>query len=138
MRIKFMIDNEYDTILNKIFNGIDLTQYNCRIEEEEVYNEVGQVFFNELTYTGKELVEIIKQSHYPNFLNLQFYTGNIANNPIQNYEQFINSNCEMVILIVDSIFVEVYCKNQENIKKIFINATDNNFSNIEMCKESRR
>lgn len=135
MKIKFMIENEYDTILYKIFNGIDLEQYNCKIEEEEVYNEVGQAFFDKLKYTGKELVEIIKHPHYPNFLNLQFYTTDIANNSIQNYEQFINSKCEMAILIVDSIFVEVYSKNQENIEKIYRNVNDNNFSNIKVFKE---
>lgn len=135
MKIKFMIENEYDTILYKIFNGIDLTQYNCKIEEEEVYNEIGQDFFDKLKYTGKELEEIIKKPHYPNFLNLQFYTKDIVNNSIQNYEQFINSKCEMAIHIVDSIFVEVYSKSRENMERICRNINDNNFSNINFYKE---
>ena len=43
--IKFLIKNEYDIILNKIFHGIDSSNFRWKLEDEEVFGEYGEFFF---------------------------------------------------------------------------------------------
>ena len=43
--IKFQIRNEYDVVLDKIFENIDLKNYFFKITNEEVFDEKGNNFF---------------------------------------------------------------------------------------------
>ena len=50
--ISFKIPNEYDTILYKILENIDLDKQSiCKIKEGEVLNENGACFFKDEIYT---------------------------------------------------------------------------------------
>ena len=42
--IKFLIKNEYDIILNKIFHDIDCSNFRWKLEYEEVLGEHGKFF----------------------------------------------------------------------------------------------
>ena len=46
--IKFLIKNEYDIILNKIFHGIDCSNFRWKIEDEEVLGEHVEFFLIKL------------------------------------------------------------------------------------------
>lgn len=63
------------------------------------------------------------------FLNLQGFSKKeeIA---INNYNDFLNSNCEIIILFSDSIFGEIYCKLEKNLNKIYENLRKNDFKNV--------
>lgn len=41
---------------------------------------------------------------------------------IDKYEDFINSDCELVLLIVDSSYTSIYCKDIEILKQLHANA----------------
>lgn len=48
-----------------------------------------------------------------------FKTQSQANTEeINNYEEFLNSNCELALFIYDNMNVENYCKNQATIEEI--------------------
>ena len=66
---------------------------------------------------------MIQKEHYPVHLNIQMYYKNSDVNEINNYDQFLISSCQLIIFIVDNVFVEIYAKNQtilERILKIFL------------------
>lgn len=134
--IKFLIKNEYDIILNKIFQGIDCSNFRWKIEDEEVLGEQGKSFFVKTDYSDNEFQNMIQKEHYPIFLNLQMYYKNSDVNDIKNYDQFLTSSCQLILFIVDNIFVEIYAKNQTILEKISKNAVDFDFSNIEYINES--
>ena len=46
--IKFLIKNVYDIILNKIFHGIDCSNFRWKLEYEEVLGEHGKFFLIKL------------------------------------------------------------------------------------------
>lgn len=52
--IKFLIKNEYDIILNKIFHGIDCSNFRWKLEDEEVFDEHGEFFFDKTDYSNNE------------------------------------------------------------------------------------
>ena len=134
--IKFLIKNEYDIILNKIFHGIDCSNFRWKLEYEEVLGEHGKFFFDKTDYSNNEFQNMIQKEHYPVHLNIQMYYKNSDVNEINNYDQFLISSCQLIIFIVDNVFVEIYAKNQTILERILKNAVDFDFSNIEYINES--
>lgn len=55
---------------------------------------------------------------------------------INNYSDFLKSDCLLILFITDNEFVEIYAKNEEFIKSIEKNAVENNFSNIEIIQNT--
>ena len=134
--IKFQIENEYDIILSKIFYGIDCSDFRWKLECEEVFGEYGEFFCDKTDYINNDFQNMVQKKHYPVHLNLQMYYKNSDVNEINNYDQFLISSCQLIIFIVDNVFVEIYAKNQTILERILKNAVDFDFSNIEYINES--
>ena len=49
---------------------------------------------------------------------------------INNYNDYINSSCNIVISIIDSTIVNIYSKDAKLLKRIERNAKENKFTNI--------
>ena len=134
--IKFLIKNEYDIILNKIFHDIDCSNFRWKLECEEVFGEHGEFFCDKTDYINNDFQNMVQKKHYTVHLNIQMYYKNSDVNEINNYDQFLISSCQLIIFIVDNVFVEIYAKNQTILEKISKNAVDFDFSNIEYINES--
>ena len=50
---------------------------------------------------------------------------------IQNYDNYLNSDCELLLYIIDNIFVEIYSKNENYLKVIKHNALKNKYVNVQ-------
>lgn len=123
-KTKNCIDNK-DFI--KIFHGINLSNYRVKLNCEEFYNLDGSLI---------EIDEFIEYDKFCEFFNeFDFYTVFLEmfvyktsetkkiELPI-DYKGYLKSSCEMVMFIHDSVFVEIYSKNKENIKQIMKNIFD--------------
>lgn len=128
--ISFEIPNERSTVLFKILENINVNKYYWSIEEKEVFEDVNS-YFDKEGYSGKIFYKIINIPCYAVFLNLRAYYKKKSNEVINNYYDFIKSKCELVVLISDNIYVEIYSKNRDEIDTIKRNAEKNKFINIE-------
>lgn len=122
--------------MNKIFHGIDSSNFRWKLECEEVFGEYGEFFCDKTDYINNDFQNMVQKKHYPVHLNLQMYYKNSDVNEINNYDQFLISSCQLIIFIVDNVFVEIYAKNQTILERILKNAVDFYFSNIEYINES--
>lgn len=130
--IKFQIRNEHDVVLDKIFENIDLKNYFFKITNEEVFDEKGNNFFEQQIYTSLGFRNLIKlRKYYPVFLTLQLYKDNKNMVEIQNYDNYLNSDCELLLYIIDNIFVEIYSKNENYLKVIKHNVLKNKYVNVQ-------
>lgn len=135
--LKFKIKNEYDTILNKLFHGINFSDYKWKIVDEEVLGMKGQEFFIKYEYDNNEFQAMIQKEHYPIFLNLQIFPRNSSIIDFKNYGQFLKSSCELVLFITDNIFVAIFVKDGELLEKIYKNVINYNYTNIEYIRDSK-
>lgn len=62
--------------------------------------------------------ELIQKSFVGERLVLHLYPENADYEEIDNYEDFLKSKCEMIILLYDFYYLEIYCKNQIWIQKL--------------------
>lgn len=128
--LQFKIENKYDKVLNKIFYNINCSNYKWEIINEEVLGLKGQDFFLKNEYDDYEFQRIIKNNHYPIFLTLKMTSKTFDNSNFKNYNQFLNSTCELILFITDSIFVDLYVKNQVMLEKIYKNLISFGYTNI--------
>lgn len=134
--ISFEIPNEYGTILGEVLKPIDTTVFSWRIGNGESYIEVDgeldEALFSEdkKAIEGTELKKLLENNkYYIVFADLQAYPkGEFSE--IETYENFIESKCELVLLVVDSCYFTIYCRNKETIELLYKNATDCGFEDI--------
>ena len=83
------------------------------------------------TYTGEDLYNRISVKHYyVIFADLKAYKEKTHVQDIATYEDFLNSQCEIVLLIVDSTHVAIYIKDQHVTERLYRKAVHNGYENI--------
>lgn len=136
--IKFELPNEYCDFLGKIFNGIYLKETKWNVVNSEVFNEKGNDLFEKETYNNSEFYEIINNNkYYLVFLTLISYNSGSKRIDINNYEDYLNSDCNLLLCIIDNIFVEIYAKNKNLLNQIKCNVKLNNFKNFKYIKNEK-
>ncbi|MEK5246996.1 DUF2691 family protein [Bacillus sp. FSL R9-9530] len=128
------IPNEYDNLLWKVLKPIDITSFDWRVENEESYfilpDGLGPELFSEdnKVMSGLELKKLIKDNiYYLIFADLKAYPKGEEVVDIETYEEFKESKCEVVVLVADGDYIQVYAKNQEEIEMMYENAIDQGF-----------
>ena len=126
--ISFLAKSTVDNDLYRIFKDFLLSKF-CNVaffegqEDIELYGVMeGEDFLNKIS----------DENFYAYFLELfVFNTRSQADTEeINNYDDFLNSNCELAILIYDSIHVEIYCKDESAIEAIKCKLSDA-YENVE-------
>ncbi len=77
---------------------------------------------------------ISTNNYYPVFATIQLYLKNEKISEIEDYRQFVNSNCELILFITDNELVEVYAK-EKILKIIYQHAVDNSFFDIKIIDD---
>lgn len=133
--ISFESPNEYGTILGEVLKPIDTTVLKWRIGNGESYivdDELDEALFSEdkKAIEGTELKKLLENNkYYIVSADLQAYPkGEFSE--IETYDDFIESQCELVLLVVDSCYFTIYCRNKETIELLYKNATDCGFEDI--------
>lgn len=125
---------ESDKLLYSILKGINFDTYIWKVVESEIYKtdeETAELFSREI-YNGIDFENIIKFNEYQViFANIQAYKRNTQIYELNNYEEFLASSCEIVVLIVDCRFVEIYSKSHITIEQIKSNVERLLFEDIE-------
>lgn len=96
---------------------------------EEAYiivgNELGPELFSEDNeiMAGSALKKLIKDNiYYLLFVDLKAYPKGEVLGEIETYEEFKESKCEVVVLVADGDYIQIYVKNQEEIEMMYENA----------------
>lgn len=133
--INCQIPNDYGTYLKDILKTFDVTKYSWRIGAGESYklveNNIEPLFpEGRLELEGSELKEIIETDiHYLIFVDLQAYPKENLSE-IKTYEEFMNSDCELVVNVVDSSYTDIYCKDKRILEKFYRQFQENGYEKI--------
>ncbi|EJS57056.1 hypothetical protein ICA_01767 [Bacillus cereus BAG1O-3] len=72
---------------------------------------------------GSALKKLIKDNiYYLLFVDLKAYPKGEVLGEIETYEEFKESKCEVVVLVADGDYIQIYVKNQEEIEMMYENA----------------
>lgn len=134
--ITFEIPNAYGRYLFEILHGIDIHKFTWKVGDGEAYYVENNTLKDSLflhTYQLNSMQlfrEISKEDYYLIFADLKgFPIGGILKE-INTYQDFVESDCQFVLLVVDSSYVTIYSKNKNTIKQLFSNAENAGYKNI--------
>ena len=96
-------------ILNTLLTNINVEDFNWLILESEVYKKADPVECDG-RYTGKEFKKALKDLDACYIVRINIQASKKVIDAVEYYDEYINGECELVILIHDVIYNEVYCK----------------------------
>ena len=134
--LSFEIPNRYGRYLYNILEDVNIKNYLWKFCDGEAYyienNQLGGAMFPQpYTYDGQDLYKRISaKDYYVIFADLKAFKKKTHMQGIATYEDFLNSQCEIVLLIVDSSYVTIYVKNHHLTEIIYRKAVQNGYENI--------
>jgi hypothetical protein len=136
--ISFEIPNSYGSFLGEILKPIDITTFNWFIGGEESYfsvdNHLGESLFPDMVIgmNGEELKKIIESNkYYLIFANLKAYPKGANIKDVVSYEEYLLSECQIVLLVIDSVYISVYCKDRESLEDLYNHIKKQGFESLE-------
>ncbi|UGB28761.1 DUF2691 family protein [Metabacillus sp. B2-18] len=136
--ISFEIPNKYGSLLGEILMPFETAKFIWRTGGEESYllkgDELGELLFkDEINWLeGRHFKKLIEENnYYLIFTDLKAYPKNKQLDNIKTYEDYLKSECQLVLLIVDSAYVTIYCKDNESLKRLYENAKNKGFDHLQ-------
>lgn len=132
--VRFRIQQTLSKPLYQILNCIDVQRFHWYnvLEQNEVFdNSRNNIYLYDCDYSGESFLDNIRKEHFVLFVKLQGYVDYNELLNINSYEEFRNSNCQLLLLIYDCEYVEIYSKNPIITDVLYKNAILNNFGEIE-------
>lgn len=134
--IKFKIPNSYNTFLGKILENTFFDNEYWNIIGSEVYKEDGSnLFEKEINYSNELKNIITSENYYVIFVTMQLYDDNNEITDIKGYNDYLNSNCKLLMTIVDNEFVNIFSKQEELLEKIKANVQKYNFRSFKYIND---
>lgn len=124
---KFEIEENCNNFLNVLLSNIDLNEYYVLVKEDETLpRDIISLDCNSLfaksIYKYQDFYDELKnRKYYPIFMRLDFSKTLIDEGEKQSPLKCLQSNIELIILVTDSIYGEVYCKDKKLLARIFLN-----------------
>ncbi len=131
--ISFKVPQQKPDLLPTILNGIGAEAFCWHhiMDQNEAWTLPNRGdFLTESCYEGSAFLSAISEPHFVIFLKLQAHPANGAFAELHNYEDFLKSDCAVLLLICDCEFVEIYLKDAALLNRIRENAENAGFGGI--------
>lgn len=132
--VSFKILRTTQNMLWQILKCIDIKSYYWLLipNQSEVWGSLSKdSLWNTTFCDGESFFHFVKSTHFIISLKLQAYS--VATKElfdIHTYEEFLKSDCQLLLLIYDCEFVEIFAKDPSVISDIYKNAILCNYANI--------
>lgn len=132
--ISFEANSSGNNILWRILGCIPVEKYSWyHIDsQDESWDEcMKEPLFCKSCYSGEEFKHEIQRPQFVIFTKLQAYAApsRVGSN-ICTLQEFLESDCKLLVLIYDCVFVEVYSKEFSTLSALYQSALAQGFSNI--------
>ena len=101
-----------NSILNTLLTNINVEDFNWLILESEVYKKADSVDYDG-KYTGKEFKKALKDLDACYIVRINIQASKKVIDAVKDYEDYMDSECELAILVTDVAYNEIYCKSSE-------------------------
>lgn len=132
--ISFEVPNKWYPVIDLILKDINIKKYFWILTSDDVVGNNGSNgYFEKDRYPGNEFEQAIKEENcYAISMTLQAYLQEDDITKIDNYQDFVESKCEFILLIDDNSYISVFSKDPEVVDTIYKSAVFNGFENIEL------
>ena len=103
------------------FEGIDFVNFYFDVVDAMLFSK-GQIVSVPDRLQADEFEKLFEDDPYFPCLNLRVYPVCTDPQKIDTYDDYINSLCEMIVLVYDTAYVEIYTKNKNWLDTLIRNA----------------
>ena len=123
-----------NSILNTLLKNINVEDYNWLILESEVYKISDPVDYDG-RYTGKEFKKALKDLDACYIVRINIQASKKVIDAVKDYEDYMNSECELAILVTDVAYNEIYCKSSELCEIMKSNCLKLDYSQLDVTND---
>ena len=139
--IKCEFPNDYGFFLKPIMEALNEKTWTWSIEVSEVYrmvdgNVVNVFESNESILNEQFIQKLADQTHYLVFAEWKAFPDVESIRPITNFQEFISSDCQFIVLAVDTCFITLIAKDDSLLANIHNTLLKNGVSNLKLLAES--
>lgn len=95
----------------------DWEEYHFKAVDYSIFSHGKRIYLPK-EFSPSYIKQLVQQAFMCERLVLHLYPGKGNYESIDNYEDFLDSNCELVILAYDCCYLEIYSKNQHWLEEI--------------------
>ncbi|MGE7093635.1 DUF2691 family protein [Lysinibacillus sp. NPDC048646] len=135
--IHFEIPNKYGRQLYDLLGKLPIENWHWRIGGEESYiieeGTLGRDLFPTVCVLDSHafLKIISEEDYYLIFTDLKAFPSYASVKEVATYQEFLECDCQFVLLLVDSCYVTIYAKQDDVIRQLHKQAHEKNYKNIE-------
>jgi len=111
---------------------MDVSSYDWYIDDVDL----NYISFPSGKYRGEEFQNVIEKLSVLSFARIMRYPIGMPMDHIDEYKDYIKSNCDLLILFYDGGFFEIYEKNEDMISKTMDLCLKSGFKNIQYLYDS--
>lgn len=132
--IEIVFNRYEDAKITAILNKVPISNYTIIADNSIIYDRNDTIEYNGVINYD----DIIRMQDLYMIMNMSLYIGACTMHveKIETYEDFLKSDCDIVIIIYDCIFYEIYLKNESHIYQILKNLDDMNAREISIKTNS--
>lgn len=123
--------------LEEVLKPVKISAYYWQVGSGELYRMIDNQSEKELFRNDRNVIEgtelenrLITNQQYIISADLQAFPENRVTR-VETFEEFVESDCQLVLLVVDCIYVTIHSKNQKTIELLNKNAMTCGYENIE-------
>lgn len=131
--ISFKVPQQKTDVLPSILNGIGAEKlcWHSIPDQNEAWTLPDRSdYLTEPCYYGAAFLSAIQEPHFIIFLKLQAYPTKERFEELHTYEEFLKSDCAVLLLIYDCEFADIYLKDAEILRAVKCNAEKAGFREI--------
>ncbi|TFB22904.1 DUF2691 family protein [Filobacillus milosensis] len=141
--LSFQIPNEYGNYLGEILKPINMSKYNWWFDDVESYlkktenkfalpEDIVPLFTEEINHMNSSNLQSYFEdnTYYLIFADIKAFPEGSEIKMIKTFGEFMESDCELSMLIIDQQYVEIFCKQEEMLQQLYQNAVEHNFENV--------
>ena len=135
MGIFFKIPNEYGKFLSDLLVPIPYEEYQWLVDNTEIHVIEKEEFTNEFLFNddrlmdGEKLYNIAKgKVYYLIFVTLRAFLKEGKVFAVKDYKEFLESDCQMILSVVDCSDVMILCKDSQILDNIIEYAISKGYS----------
>ncbi|WP_379968230.1 DUF2691 family protein [Ectobacillus sp. sgz5001026] len=143
VRYQILDEKSSDQNIADILKPIPCDLYNWDIGYTETHRYENNrmihdsIFEEQDVLDGRELERVVnKHTYLAIFAELKAFPKTAIVSDIADYEDFVNSECEIIVLLVDCAYVDVYCKDINLTEEVYQYAQQKGYTDIEYIDEN--
>lgn len=139
--VEFEIPNESGNYLSDILQPLPINLYQWLVDNDDIHvfsgNEISSLFNDDdRIFSGERLYERLKNATYLMvFITLRAFPKDGIIQKISLYEDFLASDCQIVLTVFDCAYVMLWCKDSQLVLEMYKHAALKNYKNVKIISE---